>query len=242
MCRLSYLFLANFLVLALSGSYPVKLKAQDISETGYNILDSALRVYRTDDRLVNGKNYKAKHIRAKGHPYFLTSKWTKSTLYIKGITFYDVPLKYDIVDDILIINNVSFDHISKNVILHSFYIDSLRIGSHFFHNTTNLNSRKGIGIAELIYQGNISAYYKHFNEFKEEYTPSLPFGKYFDPEKKLYLANQDNYTLIRSKKILIKYFEGHEKEVKHFLRRKKIRLKKASANQITSILKFYEQF
>lgn len=241
MLRLSHLLSISVMILYFLGLNPGKSIAQNTTEPSYHIVDSTLNIYRSDDRLVNGKYYKPKHDFAAGHPYFLTDNWEQGKLFIKGIEYDNVLIKYNIVEDIVILSTISINRVAKNIIIHNSFLDSLAIGNFFFHNTNIFPVEKSIGIAEIIYSGKISAYYKYKNEFKEDYTIKNPFGRYLSPTKKLYLYDGSDFELIRSKKALLVYFQNHENELRQFLRQHKIRIKKASPQQIESILQFCEQ-
>lgn len=242
MLRLSRLIPISAMILYFLGLNPGKSMAQNTTDSPYNIVDTALIIYRADDRLINGKYYKPKHFFAEGHPYFLTDDWSQSKLYIKGIEYDNVLIKYNIVEDIVILNTVSADRIAKNIIIYNSFIDSLKIGEHFFHNTVSFGSEKSIGIAELIYKGKIRAYYKHKNEFKEEYSLNYQHGKYRKPFKKLYLFDGTNFEIIRTKKAFLNYFGDNKNELNQFLRKNNIRVRKASAHQLATVLQYCEQF
>jgi hypothetical protein len=119
-------------------------------------------------------------------------------------------------------------------------VDSLIIGSHIFHNTSNFSLDNAIGIAEIIYNGNISAYYKYSSEFKDELSERQQYGKYLKARKKLFIFDKNSFISIQTKKDLLVYFEDHKKEVKQFLRKNRIRLKKASSDQIVKLIQFCE--
>lgn len=221
---------------------PTKVNAQEQSNSGQNISALANSIYGTDDRLYNGIFYQPKHFFADGNPYFPADEWVESTLFIKGITYEGIPLKYNIEDDRFIIKNITDNKISVDILMHNSFVDSLQLGSHFFHNTDNLLSNNPIGIAELIYRGDsISAYFKHSTEFLDQLTDRLKHGKYLKPKKKLYILNDTLFYLIHKNKDLFTYFPKKDLAIKQFMRKNKIRLKKASAAQIAELIHFCEQ-
>ena len=231
----------SLLFLGVLLSLPEKIDAQVTSNSEEDILTQAKAIYRADDRLLNGKYYKPKHFFAEGHPYFEKDEWEEGTLYIKGIQYNNIPIKYNIEDDKIIIKFISENRISKDILLHNSFVDSLNLGHHTFHNTSNFSFNNSIGFAELIYDGKINAYIKHSKKFKDELTERNPHGKYIEPKKKLYLFADSSYTPIRSRKELMVYFKPHEKELKPFLRKNRINFKKASSLQIVKLIQFCEQ-
>ncbi|MDA3904616.1 MAG: hypothetical protein PF484_00925 [Bacteroidales bacterium] len=212
--------------------------SQETIKEGQNILSIANSIFRADDRLLNGKYYRPKHFFAEGHPYFLSNEWVDATLYIKGIQYNNIPLKYNIEDDNLIIKAIFDGRISKDILLHNSFVDSLIIGYQTFHNTNNFELENSIGIAEIVYKGEIFAYIKHYSEFKDEISERLRYGKYLESQKILYLFDGNFFHQIKKKKDLLNYFQTNKNEVKAFMRKNKIRFKKASSNQIVNLIHF----
>jgi len=230
-----------YLLLSILSSLPNIVFGQEHLSLRDEILVLANTAYGSDDRLINGKYYKPKHFYAKGHPYFLSKDWVGARLYIKGAIYNQVPLKYNIEDDAIIIQHIFESKISKNILLNNSYIDSLEIGSHIFHNTSNFPIENSIGIAELIYEGKLRAYAKHTIEFIEDYSERYKYGLYLEPQKKLYLFDGHSFYPILTKKDFLAHFPMHTKEIKSFLRKNRIRFKKTSKDEINMLIRFCEQ-
>lgn len=214
---------------------------QSIINSSEEINKKSLQLYGSDDRLINGKFYKPKHFYAEGHPYFLSKDWSVANIYVKGITFNNIKTKYNIEDDVIIIQFISIRKISKNILLHNSFVDSLKIGQQSFHNTRNFNQNNNIGIAEIVHKGKkITAYFKHKTKFKNEQSFRLPNGKYLKPTKRLYLYDGQNFVSIKSKKNLFDYFPNHKKELVIYKRKNNFRFKKLTNEQITDLLHFCE--
>lgn len=214
---------------------------QEISESKESILGIANSLYGTDDRLVNGIFYVPKHYGGYGHPYFESNTWLDGTLFIKGIKYTDIPVKYNIEDDVLIIN-ISFKNKSATrIMLYNAFVDSLIIDSKIFHNTDNFSTNNQIGFAEFIYKGDsLSAYFKHSIGFLDNITDKGPNGKYMKPKKKLYFLEHNRFLQINSKKAFLAYFEDHKKEIRLYMRKNQFYFKKASSNQFAELLDFSE--
>lgn len=214
---------------------------QEISEKKENILAIANSLYGADDRLVNGKYYVPKHYRSTGNPFFKSDNWLNGTLFIKGTKYIDIPLKYNIEDDLLIINIVFENRIAKSISMYNAFVDSVIIDSQKIHNTDNFLTKNSIGFAELIYQGDsLSAYFKHSIEFLDVISDGGPHGKYLKPRKKLYFLQENTFFQINSKKAFLAYFENHKKEIRLFMRKNEIHFKKATTNQFIDLLSFSE--
>lgn len=229
------------LYIALLSAFPKSVNGQELNKEGNDILVLSNLIYRSDDRLLNGKYYVPKHFFAEGHPYFISNDWINGTLFIKGIKYEEVPLKYNIEDDHVIIKAVYENRISKDILMHNTFVDSIYLYHHIIHNTANQYPDNNIGFAELIYKGKNWAYLKHYIEFKDELSERLKYGKYLPAKKYLYLYDGSTFTLIQKKKSLFVYFPGQEKTIKQYLRKNDILFRKASAEQLMNLIQFCEQ-
>lgn len=235
-----YLRLSIFLISALL-IIPEKGSGQEPQNHRDEILTLVNSVYGADDRLINGKYYQPKHYYAEGYPYFLSKDWSEASLYIKGTAYKHVNTKYNIEDDVIIIQHIFKNRISKNILLNNSFVDSLIIGTHVFHNTSNFLAENSIGIAELIYKGKLLAYTKHTIKFIEDHSERYKYGLYLKPQRKLHLFDGDSFYLIESKKDFLAHFPKHTKEINSFLRKRRIRFKKASNEEINTLLHFCEE-
>ncbi len=203
-----------------------------------DILNEAEAFYGADDRLINGRYYVPKQPFAHGHPYYLTDDWVKTILYVKGITFDDVEIKFNIEDDILILKRQYKQGLIVQIILNNSLVDSLRINDHLFVNSTPIFGSHSPGYLEFIQKGEFVSYLKHEVNYKDEITPQMPQGKYLDPKSILYIYNDMDFVRISTKKELLAYFSPHEKEIKKFMRKNKIGFKKATKEQFIKLLNY----
>lgn len=231
-------FLALCIALFSNISYSL---GQEVLEKRHDISLIANLIYRTDDRLINGKYYSPKHYGVLGTPYFKSDSWLNGTLFIKGIKYVDIPVKYNIEDDNFLINFSFKNNTVRSVVLYNAFVDSVKINSEIFHNTEHLPTTNSIGIAELIYKGDsVSAYFKHSIEFLGIVSIQSPNGRYLDPRKKLYFLKKSTFIEINSKKAFLAHFKSHKKEIRLFMRKNQIYFKKATTSQLNELLSFIE--
>jgi hypothetical protein len=216
-----------------------RIVAQELLHKSLSTLSNS--AYGADDRLINGKFYKPKHFFALGHPYFKINEWLLGTLFIKGIPYDNVPLKYSIEEDLIIIKDNFDTAISKDIVLHNSFVDSLQIEKHLFHNTSNFQLKNSIGYAELIYRGKITAYFKHSIEFKDELSEQIKYGKYLKPKINIYILEEDTFYLIKSKKEFLNHFNERQTDLISFIRKNKIRFKTITNNQLHDLMEFNEK-
>jgi len=212
--------------------------AVNITSQVKDILKEAEIVYGADDRLINGRYYVPKQALALGHPYYLTDDWVKTILYVKGVTFDDVEIKYNIEDDILILKRQYDQGLIVEIILNNSLVDSLRINEHLFINSTPTLGPQSPGYLEFLQKGQFVSYLKHKVFYKDELTPRMPYGKYLDPKSILYIFNNKDFVRITDKKVLLDYFSPHKKEIRKFMRKNKIWFKRARKDQFIKLLNY----
>lgn len=232
------IFGSVLLMLFLVGSSFGQGSSKQITSQVEDILKEAEIFYGADDRLINGGYYFPEQALALGHPYYLTDDWVKTTLYVKGVTFDDVEIKYNIEDDILILKR-QYDHgLIVQIILNNSLVDSLRINEHLFINSTPMLGPQSPGYLEFIQKGQFVSYLKHEIFYKDELTPQMPHGKYLDPKSILYIYNNKDFVRINDKKMLLDYFSPHKKEIRKFMRKNKIWFKRATKDQFIKLLNY----
>lgn len=203
-----------------------------------NVLRYTEKIYRIDDRLVNGHYYVPKHPLALGHPYFINKGWQSATLYIKGVVYEGIQIKYNIEEDIVVYKRQHELGLVEEILLNNTFIDSMVIGQHFFVNTSHINKDFSHGFLERIYSGNFSAYLKHEIIHKDELTHTNSYGRYLDPKKKLLFYAGNDLVAIHDKRSLLDYFSEHKKQIKRFMRKNRIIFHKASNDEYVKLLSY----
>jgi len=216
--------------------------SQDTDEPIMNPVDQILshteNVYQADDRLINGTFYIPKHPLAIGHPYYLTTDWLQAILYIKGLTYKDVSIRFNIEEDLVVLKRQYELGLVEEILLNTLLIDSLRINDNLFINSPLMNIPGSPGFLEVIYNGKYESFLKYKKEHKDELTHTVRYGKYLDTKRVLYLFDGKDFIKINDKQDLYDIFAPHEKEIKKFMRKNKIHLKNSSKEQYVQLLKY----
>ncbi len=215
--------------------------AQSIANLVNEILKYTGSIYGSDDRLITGKYYVPTHPLALGHPYLISRDWLPATLYIKGVIFNDVEVKYNIEDDLIILKRQYEQGLVDELLLNNSYIDSVRISGHLFINTSLVDEKISPGYFEQIYNGGFVAYLKHKNSYKDELSPQMMYGKYMEPKTTLYLFDDNQLLEIASKKELMTHFSPNEKMISRFMKQNKIRFRKAIDEQFIKLLNYCDE-
>lgn len=240
------LIIKNIIWLFLSVVVPVSLAAQ---ENGKNISAEISALYSVsqdqygvDDELINGFPYPLPNSRIQGHPY-LTDEWNEGKLYIHGRVFADIPVKYDLILDEIIIKVKVEDDIERLIKVNRFQIDSLLVDSSLFVNAaTFFYDKTSLGFYEKIYSGKLSLFRKHEKRFIGIYSTISPQGKYSDLKTGTFIFSNNKFSPVDTKKSFLNYFKKEDqKEIKKFIRANAINYKKASRSQLTELMNFSTQ-
>ena len=211
----------------------------DIIKSLDKIIEFTEFVYGSDDILLNGQHYTLKNKDAKGHPFFGDGKWSKETLIVKGKVFVDVELIYDVEADKLILNAKYNENTFIKIELSDEVIDSFNIQSHHFINSRQFLSDPGELIYfEQIYNGDFFFLIKHKKILNNAYYDTPPFGRFSDMQSVYYIYEDGKMKRLISKRSFLEYFKENKKEIRKYMRKNKIRYKKASLEELRALVKY----
>lgn len=225
--------------------FPNLLFSQEESlvlQTEKDLLNYVDQIYGADDLLVNGRIYVPEHGLAMGHPYFEIYDWIIGTVYIKGHSYHDVKLKYDIeIDDFILFIQDNFGH--KNyLVLNRHYVDSVHLERYRFINSSVIKQlTKELGYIELVYDKNFMFFIKHSKNFKKEFSETKPHGEYAEMKSVFYILKNEDLTKLPTKKSFLQYFYDSRKELKKYMKRNKIKYKKANSGELFNLLVYYDK-
>lgn len=211
------------------------------------IIQQAESIYGIDDRLINGEFYQNTKIVTKGHPNFLTNKWSKGPLYIKGVTYDNVSIKYNIeIDKVILLAQFSSGNIMQ-LALNNRSIDSMYIEKHLFINA-ELLPHNLTGFLEPLYEGSFKGYLKHKKTFLNKTSQSLSSqgkslntGSYRKMTSTLFLSINNEFVRIGNRKALTSIFPDKEKEITRFIKRNRISFRNIDNNQLINLLKYCDE-
>ena len=91
------------------------------------------KIYGLDQRLVSGKSYTGElQGSIIGHPYWIDSSWKTGSVTINGITFNNLLLRFDISEDILVLNTSNLNAQTIQVCLDMDAISEFSLGDNKF--------------------------------------------------------------------------------------------------------------
>ena len=231
-------FLISLLTLLFFISFPIRsqVKSYDSGETDLARLIE--NIYGQDDLLYQGRFYREPNPNADGNPYFIGKNWVDADIYLGDRVFLNVPIKYNINTDDIIIQINHQQYMKVLVTVPPELIDSLRIEKHLFINAKHLPGDHNQGYYEKIFKGK-RLYLLHYSKhFADSRTSMHPYGYYSKTYSNLFIVNGDVWTKSSGKREFLQYFEPEKKNLKKFLRKQNIRFTRASSGQLFKLCKF----
>ena len=214
---MSYNFVRRILFLLLL-CLPVTIMAQTASGDDLkNQYEQYDQMYGLDDLLVNGVLYVNLHYDATGYPFMGENKFYKGSVEVKDHTFSPVELKYDIVEQQLVLRVINSyggetQIIMRREFIHQFtleggylfkWIDSEKLPASFYQVVGDNGFRWLIKYTKYlnIPQGTQANHYAYTRAYRKYYFDQN--GKILD---------------IRNRKSIWKYFPEKKKDLKKYFR------------------------
>lgn len=220
--------------------------AQNFSSRRISELDSLIsfsqNYYGINDELVNGVVYALPDPMIEGHPY-LNENWVEGKLFIHGKVFQNIPVKYDLVQDEMVIKVKNTGNTERIIAMSKKQVDSLVLNNALFVNSRILTEENsGPSFYEVVFPGELSLVKKYEKRFIGLYNSSTPRGKFSDLNSGNLLFNGEQFIPVDSKKSFVRYFGNtRKKEITHFIREKNINYRKATNEQLVHLMQFCTQ-
>jgi hypothetical protein len=196
--------------------------------------------YGADDNLVNGTVYIPHNPLIARHPFYETDEWYTGILYIRGRTYENQQVRYNLAIDRIILNATFRDGANIKIVLNSWLIDSLSIGDHFFINSLLLFPQdKDTTFYEVIYRNGFSFVSVYRKEYINKFADATPYGLWSGQNPSHFIIDDEKgRIMIASKKDLLEYFYENKDDIRRRMKTEHIRYKKASPGQLKRLLEF----
>jgi len=188
--------------------------------------------------LINGRIWRNLYSKAVGHPYFLSPDFLPGTLSFNGRKFESLPLKYDILNDELLLG-LPFWPV---IILNKELVDSftLTYNDRTYHiiNAGSDSANVIRGYINVLYDGHSALYVKNIKEL----LPMAVDRKYdlIAEKHKIYFRKDSTVFQIQGKKGLLKLLEDKNTEIKEFVRKNNIKMERRDPSTFIPVIKFYD--
>lgn len=190
--------------------------------------------------LYNGPIYSGYDRHAQGHPFFLSDSLLNGSVHYAGVLYPDIPLSYDMVQQIVIMQDKRKDlRFQLNTEQIRYFILAGRFIIRLIPDSTAANA-PAPGFYEQLYKGRATALARHEKVVKEIGKADENLSRYREYDT-WYLEINDRYYLIRNDRSLTAAFGGEGSHVRDLLRKNHIRFKKDPAVALAKAAEFYTQ-
>lgn len=204
------------------------------SKDYYKYFDSIIGVKNSG--IFNGIPYKEQYLTINGnHKFFLASDFVKGTIYFNNQPYYDVDMKYDIYEDVLI---VRLPNASKYFFI-KLINDKVDKFSIYDKNFIKLSNNIAIpGFYEILYQSKIlSLLKKNKKRIKKLIGDDFVYYE-FNEENSYFVLSDNKYYNINSKKDFIKLFPILKNNIDNFYSVNKLILKSDKDKFTIGLIKY----
>lgn len=221
----------------------LNLRAQSIDTSSRQNVAKIVDVYYQSlgeqSPLYNGSQYiEYPFIIQEGHPFFASDSLVNATIHLEGMTFGEVPMLYDIVKDQVVILDY---HKFYKIILPSEKIQQFELPGHTFirllHDSTN---EIKTGFYEQLYNGKVSLLAKREKKISQKYSyteiDNVVYSQSF-----YYIRKGNVFYPVTGKKSLMNILKPKQKEVQEYLKKNKIKFKRAQERAMLIAVEYYNQ-
>jgi len=216
---------------------------ESLSDSSFaKIRNVAENIYGSDDRITNGEINQFIAPNIEGSPFFLRNEWISGDVFIFGVQFSNVAIKYNIESDEILFINHENNKSASTIVLSKPFIDSVRIDGHLFVNSNTLNVKNPLGFIEKLYKGeHFTSFLKHRINHVVKQTDTYQHLKYYDLRPIIYILYDDEFISLKSEQAFLDEFTAFRKDISKFIHQNKIRFKKADPNQLLKLLKYCDE-
>lgn len=195
-------------------------------------------LYGPDPLLHNGKFY-TYYIPSstKGTPYFNGPEFVKGSVTLRGVTYTDLPLKYDVINQQLILQYKTKDGGIKKLIISEAWLEAFNVGGAHFELITTQDSIKQI--YQVIGNGPYQLGYSWWKTLKLDSKPGSHSYVFTDAEKKQFVLTENTIQSFKNNKTFVSVFPASiQSLLKKHLQRSQIHVKNASEQVMTELINF----
>jgi hypothetical protein len=167
--------------------------------------------------LINGRIWSNHYFMISGDQFLFSNNFLPGTITLKGRTFSDVTLKYDILNDEILIPLDFGRVLQMNKELVDSFMISYNNKTYFFTRSRYVNPELPAGFVNIMYKGKSELAVKYIKKIDRLNTEGNVDNFY--QQTRLYFINNNKVTLLRNKRSLYKAIEPYKNRVKIYLKK-----------------------
>ena len=188
--------------------------------------------------IYNGCEYQFDRINV-GHAFFNTARFTSGNIICEDILYPDIPMLYDIVRDVLVIqglNQIQITSLASNRVS-----QFTCFGYTFIRKSGNssIGSVPEPGFYQRLYDGRIKAWAKNKKTIDEVTDFGYQLKRVAIENSRYYIEKGGTYFEVDGKQSVLNVLRDKKKEISHFITKKKIKFKKDFNNALVQTVAHY---
>jgi hypothetical protein len=240
MRRISLLF--SFLIL----NTFLKAEAQTpINDTDFyhlsvsNLKDFYKNTVREGLHLYNGTEYLQYSFLVKGSPFFYADSFIKGKVYYDGRLYSDVPIRYDLVSDEVIVADF---YGNFPIRLNSNKVNYFELANHHFIRISSDDTSASVsnaGFFDEIYRGSIASVYVKRQKLLEMLLGTETDKRNYKQYDRYYIFMNNDFYLISGQKDVLNVLKDKKEVIKRFIKKENINFKKDIDSAVKKVLEYY---
>lgn len=198
-----------------------------------------LRLMKQHAVLYNGAEYIAPKQIIEGFPFFGQEQYYEGVLVSSGVTFFNVPIQYDLLRDAILI--WSYDR-SILLMLNTEKVERFQLGKESFIRGSLIRHgdvQNAKGFFQLIHEGKYLAVAKKQKVIvqKSASDKSYAFYKQFNTYN---IIIEGKWTQVSNQSHVLKVLKQKKEEIKRFINQQGLNYRKAPEAFLSAVLAYYE--
>lgn len=189
--------------------------------------------------LYNGRAWRNLFYKVRGDQFLFSPEFLPGSVTIHGKLFENIPLKYDIYnDELLVITDHGIILQLNKEMIEKFTLNYENQVLNFRNfDPDSVNSLPGY--VNVSYEGGISLYIK----YRKEILSLAVENKYdlFNPVSKVFVRKDGDIIKVDSKGELLKLFEDQRHQVRSFIRNSKLRVSRKYPESFKPVIEYYDK-
>lgn len=225
---------------------PASLSAQSMttdSSVYQQTLNNTLALYnhsvKQNSHLYNGSEYLYSGHGTKGFPYFESADTLTGSVYYDGNLYTNVPLRYDLTTDELVIIDYTKNYPIKLLAEKTYYFIA---DGHTFINASKNEVSPFVGetgFYQLLYNNKTSLYARKYKTVITR-TVQEGFADAYKQYNKYYLYKNEKLSKVNNEKQLLNILKK-KAQLRRFIKAKKINFKKDFENAMIQVTTYFDQ-
>ena len=191
------------------------------------------RAFGQDQELVNGKQYYNRHSRSMGHPYLLEGWAHQGSVTLRGKTYHNIWLKYDIESQQVEVEYRTMNGGDNQVILVNDRVDEFYIGEYHFRRLKLEPELSQIQFYQVLGGGPLVWYIRWEKKLVPVSGDSRFIEEFTEPKRHYLVELEGNLYAFSGDKTFIKIFpKGIQKDMKRLIRSNHLQIRSDSVEQL----------